>query len=316
MDTLFRYQTAAFDTRDFLRLKQAVKRDETGLLIARQVEGLFIEMMLKNMRSASFNHGLADNQATAMFTAMHDQQIARHTAGQGQLGLANAIAAQLSGATQNAAGQLQGDMALSHIAMEPIPALSPGSAPASAQRAGVKRYQDSQGDGIYPGAGRFIASMLLPSVNAGRKSGIPHQLLIAQAALESGWGRHEIRTAQGKPTHNLFAIKSTAHWPGESTEITTTEFINGVAQRVKASFKVYPSYTAAFNDYINLLLHNPRYKKVVAASSAEMAAQALQYSGYATDPHYSEKLINIISKIKSHFSQVIDAYKKESSPLF
>lgn len=315
MDKIFQHQTAAFDIRDFGRLKQAVKHDETGRLVAKQVAGLFIEIMLKNMRSASFKNGLFDSEAASMFTAMQDQQIAQQVANHGQLGLANAIAAQLSTGPQIVIEPPKSEGVLFNTAMGHDRAKKPSTLPMRIEGA-LHLNPLSTGEDTHHHVGRFISRILMPSVNAGRKSGIPHQLIMAQAALESGWGKHEILTAQGKPTHNLFAIKATANWQGESTEIITTEFINGLPQKVKASFKVYPSYTAAFNDYINLLLHNPRYKKIVSSPSAELAAEALQFSGYATDPHYSEKLINVIRKIKGHFFQTIDAYKKEALPLF
>ncbi|EBX3952561.1 flagellar assembly peptidoglycan hydrolase FlgJ, partial [Salmonella enterica subsp. enterica serovar Offa] len=130
------------------------------------------------------------------------------------------------------------------------------------------------------------------------------------------WGGKEIVTKDGKPSHNLFGIKATPNWKGERTEITTTEYIGGVKQKVKAEFRVYPSYAAALSDYTSLLSKNPRYKHVVSAPSPEIAAKALQSGGYATDPHYSGKLINIIQQVKNSTGQAISAYKNDAFELF
>ena len=134
--------------------------------------------------------------------------------------------------------------------------------------------------------------------------------------MESGWGNKEITTTNGKPSHNLFGIKATPDWKGESTEITTTEFVNGTAQKVKAAFRVYPSYSEALADYTSLLTNNPRYQNVARSGSPERAAHALQSGGYATDPAYAKKLINIINQVKGNISQGVNAYKTDLSSIF
>ena len=118
----------------------------------------------------------------------------------------------------------------------------------------------------------FISRMLEPAIAAAKKSGIPHQLIIAQAALESGWGNKEITTTNGKPSHNIFGIKATPDWKGESTEITTTEFVNGTAQKVKAAFRVYP-HIRSVGRLTSRLNNNPVYQNVARSRSPEMAAR-------------------------------------------
>jgi len=166
-----------------------------------------------------------------------------------------------------------------------------------------------------PGGG-FISRMMAPAMAVARLSGIPHQLIIAQAALESGWGKREILTEEGKPSHNLFGVKATAEWHGETTEITTTEYENGVAQKIKDKFKVYSSYAEALEDYTSLISRNPRYKNVVKSETPEIAAKALQTAGYATDPAYAKKLINIIQQVRNKVSEATEAYSSDFSSLF
>jgi len=120
--------------------------------------------------------------------------------------------------------------------------------------------------------------------------------MVAQAAHESAWGQHEIRNADGSASHNLFGIKAGANWKGAVAEVTTTEFVDGEAHKVKAKFRAYGSYAESFSDYARLISENPRYREVLAQSgSAQAFAQELQRAGYATDPQYAEKLTRTIN---------------------
>ena len=129
-------------------------------------------------------------------------------------------------------------------------------------------------------------------------TGIPAQFMLGQAALESGWGKRELRAADGTPSHNLFGIKAGAGWKGPVVEAVTTEYINGIAHKTVEKFRAYPSYAEAFRDYARLLSSNPRYTEVLRQAvqrlDAEGFAQALQRAGYATDPAYGDKLGRII----------------------
>jgi len=130
---------------------------------------------------------------------------------------------------------------------------------------------------------------------ASQVTGIPAKFMLAQAALETGWGKKEIRARDGSSAHNLFGIKATGNWTGKVVEATTVEYVNGVAQRKIEKFRAYDSYSEAFQDYAKLLRSNPRYEKVLAnAQDAHGFAYGLQRAGYATDPHYAEKLSRII----------------------
>lgn len=167
-----------------------------------------------------------------------------------------------------------------------------------------------------PKNGNFVAGLSVPARVASQQSGIPHQLILAQAALESGWGQREIPTTDGSPSHNLFGIKAGRSWNGPVTEITTTEFEQGAAKKVKAAFRVYGSYVKAMNDYVKLLANNPRYAGVVNARSPEQAAHALQRAGYATDPHYASKLVSVIQQMKQAGAQAVKACTRDVRELF
>jgi len=162
----------------------------------------------------------------------------------------------------------------------------------------------------------FISRLSTPAMLVSQQSGIPHHLIMAQAALESGWGQREISIADGRRSHNIFGIKAGSSWDGPVTEVTTTEYEQGVAKKVKAAFRVYGSYLEALNDYAKLLTQNPRYAGVSAASTAEQAAVALQQAGYATDPAYAKKLVSMIQQMKNSGEKAVQAYTHDLSGIF
>ncbi|WP_029710907.1 flagellar assembly peptidoglycan hydrolase FlgJ [Serratia fonticola] len=307
-------QGTAFDLRSLDTLKTAVKSDPSQGIhaVAKQMEGLFVQMMLKSMREASFKGGIMDSPQSNMFTSMYDQQISQDIASNGKLGFAELIVSQLTGEKVESGLHSDGlpverSNNITHDRNVRMPTVEDISTRTDAAALRFAAGNGPQG---------FISRMLAPAMEAGRKSGIHHHLIIAQAALESGWGGREILTKEGKPSHNLFGIKATSNWKGETTEITTTEYINGVKQKVKDVFKVYSSYSAALADYTFLLNNNPRYKKIAEAPSPEIAAKALQSGGYATDPGYANKLIHIIQQVKNSGIKAVNAYKNDTSELF
>jgi peptidoglycan hydrolase FlgJ len=142
----------------------------------------------------------------------------------------------------------------------------------------------------------FVSRIWSQAVEAARAIGVRPQFMVGQAALESGWGQHEIRKADGTRSHNLFGVKAGRDWTGAVVEKTTTEYVNGVAQKTTAKFRVYSSYAESFQDYAKLLQGNSRYSNVLnQAQDAAGFARGLQKAGYATDPAYANKLIRVIN---------------------
>jgi flagellar protein FlgJ len=133
------------------------------------------------------------------------------------------------------------------------------------------------------------------AVEASRSTGISPQFLVAHAALESGWGRNEIRQSDGSSSYNLFGVKAGKAWGGATVEAATTEYIGGQAQSSVERFRAYGSYEEAFRDYANLLRNNPRYAGVIGSQDGAEFAKGLQRAGYATDPAYADKLSRIIN---------------------
>jgi flagellar protein FlgJ len=133
------------------------------------------------------------------------------------------------------------------------------------------------------------------AIAASNATGIPAKFLLGHAALESGWGKGEIRTADGSPSHNLFGIKAGRNWKGATVDVTTTEYVDGAPRKMVQTFRAYASYAQAFQDYASLLQNSPRYAAVLKQSDGAGFAQGLQRAGYATDPQYAEKLTRILN---------------------
>lgn len=304
--------SAAWDAQSLNELKAKAGSDPAANIrpVARQVEGMFVQMMLKSMREALPKDGLFSSEQTRLYTSLYDQQIAQQmTAGKG-LGLAEVMVKQMSpDPTPPAedAPTLPMKFPLETMVRYQNQALTQ-----RVQQAIPQNYADS-----LPGSSKaFLAQLTLPARLASQQSGVPHHLILAQAALESGWGQRQIRRENGEPSYNLFGVKASANWKGPVTEIVTTEYENGEAKKVKAKFRVYGSYLEALSDYVGLLTRNPRYAAVATAASAEQGAQALQNAGYATDPHYARKLTSMIQQLKSMSDKVSKAYSMNIDNLF
>lgn len=307
--------SAAWDAQSLNELKTKAGQDPQANLrpVARQVEGMFVQMMLKSMRETLPKDGLFSSEQTRLYTSMYDQQIAQQmTAGKG-LGLAEEMVKQLSAQQQEPAdnvGQVPMKFDMQTVTSYQNAALT------QMVRKALPKALDNSDTPLSGDSKDFLAQLSLPARLASEQSGIPHHLILAQAALESGWGQRQIRRENGEPSFNLFGVKASGDWKGKVTEITTTEFENGEAKKVKAKFRVYSSYLEALSDYVNLLTRNPRYAAVTSASTAEQGAQALQNAGYATDPQYARKLTSMIQQLKAMSDKVSNAYRNDIENLF
>lgn len=317
----------AIDTKSLNDLNGMVKRDPDQALhkAAQQFEALFMNMLLKSMRDATPKDGLFESRQTQFFTQMYDQQLAQQLSTRG-IGIASMMVKQLNrSAEQPASAQAinQTDTILSSLHTinqssltktghpnDKSESLWPGAsnsmkpaAPVNSTNSineffsnPVKRGSSS---GNPSNASANFIEMLLPHARtAAQSTGIPPHFMLAQAALESGWGKHEIRYADNSPSYNLFGIKAGANWKGDVVETVTTEYVNGVPQKTVEKFRAYSSYAEGFHDYARLLSDNPRYAKVLQSTDAVSFANGLQRAGYATDPKYAEKLIRILNSEK------------------
>ena len=286
----------ALDTKGMGELKQSAKAGSPEALkgAATQFEAMFINMMMKSMRDATPQDELTGSEQSKMFTGMLDQQMSQTLAKRG-VGLADVLVRQLSAQAANTqALAIGGDqnVPMSPAMPEPRDAKelisTPGALLAPSAIPGGGKHQA-------PHVRAFQDKLAAHASEAERSTGIPAKFMLGQAALESGWGKREIKHADGSASHNLFGIKAGPGWTGKTVNAVTTEYVNGVPHTKMEKFRAYASYADSFKDYAKLLTNNPRYEKVLAnAKDASGFAHGLQRAGYATDPLYAAKLSKII----------------------
>ena len=268
----------ALDANGLNKLRQAAKANSPEALkaTATQFEAMFLNMMLKSMRDATMDGGLFDSEQTKTYTTMLDQQVSQTLASRG-IGLADALTRQLSNRVTAPADSATGNAVTGNPGTS---ALNPALRSPALDH--VKAFQ--QQVGVHAEA-------------ASQETGIPANFIIGQAALESNWGRREIKGVDGTSSYNLFGIKATAGWKGKVVEAVTSEYVNGVRQQRVEKFRAYDSYADSFSDFANMLQKNSRYEPLIAnAQDAAAYAQAMQKAGYATDPNYADKLRRVIQQ--------------------
>lgn len=293
-------------------LKAQARTDkETALReVARQFESLFLSEMLKSMRKAGdvFSEGnyLNSNQSE-LYRDMFDSQMSLTMAGGKGSGLAEALVRQLSKqipGMDNEGGRLAGHKASLADYDRSLPALTPQLADSVQQVTAVAEKAVSPVSATssnlperFESPEHFVTELLPMAERVARDSGIDPKLMVAQAALETGWGRHMIRGEQGEPSFNLFGIKADSRWQGDAVSITTTEYREGLPMKEQASFRAYTDYESSFRDYVSFLESNPRYREVLSvADQPEVFAEKLQEAGYATDPNYGSKIRQIMNR--------------------
>jgi flagellar protein FlgJ len=257
----------ATDFRQFAKLRANAHTDDPAALreVARQFESVFTKMMLESMRAASFGDPLFGSDQGDMYQDMMDDQLAIEMSQGKGLGLADLLIRQLShGANPKAPGQIE----------------STGGAGDTAKQ-------------------KFLDMIGPAAEKAGRELGIDPRAIIAQAALETGWGRSTPgQESKDGPSNNLFGIKAGASWKGASVDSATHEYANGVARGETASFRAYEDAQASVSDYVSLLRDNPRYAAALNTGGDVRAfATALQRGGYATDPDYANKLVDVARQV-------------------
>lgn len=270
--------------------------------VAEQFEALFVQMMMKSMRDAVPEGGLFDSHQLDNYQQMHDQQLAMDMATQGGIGLADVIMSQFetrSGA--NDAKPITDFNALSEFRVASLPTIRPKVEMAIKEVVGDSA-QDLDWDASSPEA--FLRSLEAPAKKAAAELGVDSDVLLAQAALETGWGQHVVSSG-GALSNNLFNIKASNDWDGAVMRQQTLEYRDGVAVRESADFRAYSSVQEAFDDYVDFVKSSPRYQDAVAkAADGEQYVRELQKAGYATDPVYADKVLAVRDRIADSVSEL------------
>jgi flagellar protein FlgJ len=262
----------ANDFRQFAALRRGAAANDPATLrtVAKQFESLFTKMMLQSMRNASMGDPLFGSDQGDMYQDMADDQLAVQLSEGRGLGLADMLIRQLS---NGASGTTPIDSS---------PDAVTGNVATPEQRE------------------QFISGLMPHAEAAARELGVDPGNLIAQAALETGWGR-----SQPGQSHNLFGIKAGGSWNGASVQANTQEFAGGVAGRVDADFRAYGSQRESVQDYVRLIRDDPRYAAALnTGGDVQAFASALQRGGYATDPDYARKLVTVADEVRQRIAAI------------
>lgn len=299
------------DVKGVDKLRQAAQSGDKGALeeAANQFEAIFVQMLLKTMRQAQ--EALADkdspfnSEQVKFYRGMHDQQMAVDLSSKGSFGLAKLIVQQLGpqqeGYTPASVIRNDGNLPIR------TPELKSAQVTDNVNVDGGKEMPSKQA--AFASAKEFVATLLPIAEQVASKIGLAPQAMIAQAAVETGWGQFMIHNDKGKNSHNLFGIKAGKGWQGEKTAIDTVEYRDGVANQQKAMFRSYDSFTDSLEDYVSFVSDNPRYRQALdKADDPQQYFKAIQEAGYATDPNYADKVMSVL---KGQFSEFMSALTTE-----
>lgn len=321
------------DFNGLAKLKQGAREQSPEAIkeVAKQFESVFLTMVLKSMRQAKLGDGILDSKQSEFYQDMYDQQMAVHLAGKPGVGLADLIAKQLSpkeksdhdekmqagdylnralGASGKATSQPLNKVVDAARIVQPLDESGLNRLQANLEKLEQSQqtvdqswqvvedaWQSAEGSGRTTIAKQVFMNQMLPHAQqAASELGVDAKVLLAQAALETGWGQSVIKNGQGESSFNLFNIKADKGWQGKQARVSTLEYDGAVARKEMAGFRLYDSYKQSFDDYVNFIKSNPRYSEALKkAGNAAQYVRELQKAGYATDPRYAEKVMNIFN---------------------
>jgi len=337
--------TSYTDLSGLNQLKQLGRKDDAAALhkVAQQFESMFVSQLLKNMREGTkiFNEDDPMNSSEVEFhQEMYDQQLSLNLSSGKGIGLADVLERQLgkqyhinkpadktsaadkvlnkpfainrnehsSGMALNSARTLK-PLGKATDKVFKIKANSSGAKPAVKSQEKAPADSKAEKTSVFDSPEQFIKSLYQHASEAAKALGVKTEVLLSQAALETGWGKHVMQDKSGNSSHNLFGIKandgnadtdkSGAGWKGNVVNVSSLESENGVMKPVVSAFRSYDSFKDSFDDYVSFLKSNPRYQQALSvAHDTTKFVNALQESGYATDPEYAKKLLDIISSSK------------------
>ncbi len=309
-------------------LRKAASNDDPAAIreVARQFESLFARMMIKSMRDAIGPDPIFGSDQEQTYQGMYDDQLSLElTRGHG-LGLADMLVRQLQ---RRGIGSAQGSATAAGSGTGANAAAAAGAATAGASQASGGTSQASGGTSQAAGASlqhmparhstpsmgprisraeqqSFIREVWPQASQAGEQLGVAPENLVAQAALETNWGRNVPQDAGGRSSNNLFGVKSSADWDGPSVSAATREFQAGTSHATTAQFRAYGDRAQSFQDYVELLKSTPRYAAALdTGSNVQAFASALQRGGYATDPEYARKVSAVASDVASALPETL-----------
>ncbi|AFJ03468.1 Flagellar protein FlgJ (peptidoglycan hydrolase) [Methylophaga frappieri] len=307
--------TTRHTTLDFQGLNQlraaaneTAPADQTLRQVAAQFESLFVGIMLKSMRQAQLADGIFDSQHSNTYREMADQQLAMDLSASGGLGLQDMILRQLGGEMAGTGSALGGQTfsadsiqtrsvlprLLDRVKELNAVATQPESDSTQSLNEEASRHPNDTLPTHFSTPAEFVRHLWPLAEQAAAEIGAAPEAIMAQAALETGWGKHILSDRQGS-SFNLFNIKADSRWQGESTGKNVLEFINGRPVQQASAFRRYDNFADSFADYVDFLQQNPRYQSALNhADNPHQFVEKLHQAGYATDPQYASKLKRIM----------------------
>ncbi len=289
------------DLSRFSAIRAQAGRDADGAMhdVASEFEAMFIQMMLKAARDASDIDSTFDSQEVRFYREMFDNQVALQMAREGRLGFAALLQRQIPHKDAQNNADIELKLPERKIFPETAPYRPVPEPDTSDEVVDIATWQAQiTNRGLADRERGFAASLLTHAKRAADRLGTTPEVLLAQAALETGWGKHVMRRTDGASSHNLFGIKADRSWSGDTVTRRTLEYFDGKPVRVNAAFRAYDSFGAAFDDYAAFIEGNPRYRAALTQAGDPRAyAHALQSAGYATDPRYAQKIVQIHDQI-------------------
>lgn len=314
-----------FDLASLDSLRNQSQKNDTAALkkVAQQFEAVFVQMLMKSMRSANAvleSESPLNNQYTQFYQQMHDQQMSMDLSNKGLLGLSDLIVKQLSSQplqdppnkplrshVMNKMPSLTSDHSqLKHQQGEKLPPINHFALSDNIRINDGKNIDENNRLAYFSSPQDFIFKLHPLAEKAAEKLGTKTEVILAQAALETGWGKKIIMTNKGHNSFNLFNIKAGKSWDGPRSSVSTIEFESGIASQQQASFRVYDSFADSFNDFVDYIQHSTRYEQARNVSNnPNRFIQELHLAGYATDPNYSQKVIGIMARIPHYMKENI-----------
>ncbi len=312
------------DLSSFSRMRKEAQNnpEKTLKTVARQFESLFMQMMLKSMRDASFGDPVFDTSQSRFYQDMFDKQLSLNLSQGRGIGLAEMLEKQLHGSLHKPAASTPVPPADSPAVKDQkrkliMPVL--GAASEVSQKIGSRKRKlimpvlgaanevsqktksrsapDESMPAYFSSPQDFVQKLMPLAQKAAGKLGVKPEVLLAQAALETGWGQHISRHTDGSSSHNLFNIKAGAGWDGDRVAIRTLEYRHGLARHERAAFRAYDNYADSFSDYVDFLQSGPRYQSALKkVDNPQTFIRELHGAGYATDPDYANKIIDIMQR--------------------
>ena len=307
-----------------MRVDSRQAPEEAVTAVAKQFESLFMQMMLKSMREASHGDPNFDSNNSQLYRDMFDKQLAMSLSEGKGIGLADALVQQFKQyipkdaehsamapvISSASVAMMQKTAPVQSVVMKEIPQQTVEQPtlvqPIIAQVSIVPEVVPDNTRAEFSSPKDFVEKLWPLAQTAAEKLGTRPEVLVAQSALETGWGKFISKDANGQTSNNLFNIKAGKDWEGKRVSIETVEFRNGRAVKEQADFRAYDSLEDSLADYVSFLQTSPRYEKALEhAENPEVFIQLLHKAGYATDPNYSDKVTNIINRESSLFNNVM-----------